>query len=181
MTESRDWAHGTFLGMTVSSETTAAAAGAVGQLRRDPFAMLPFCGYHMGDYAQHWLDMGEKTDADKLPKIYYVNWFRKNTDGKWLWPGFGENSRVLKWVVERIEGTGQGTETPIGTLPTVDGLDLDGLDIPAEDLELLLQVDPAVWTQEAQLMNEYFTQFGEQFPAALRAEHAALLERLQQG
>ena len=126
VTESLDWAHGVFLGMTVSSETTAAAAGAVGQLRRDPFAMLPFCGYNMGDYAGHWLEIGDATDADKLPKIYYVNWFRKDDDGKWLWPGFGENSRVLKWVVDRIDGRAEGRETPIGTVPAEGALDVEG-------------------------------------------------------
>jgi len=178
VTESRDWQHGVFLGMGVSSETTAAAAGETGQLRRDPFAMLPFCGYNMADYAQHWLDIGNATDADKLPKIYYVNWFRKNADGKWLWPGFGENSRVLKWIVDRIEGHGSGVETAIGTLPTREGLDLDGLDIPAEDLDLLLSVDDAVWTQEAELMTEYFAQFGELFPAALTEELRSLTQRL---
>ena len=180
VTESRHWQHGVFLGMSVSSETTAAAAGAIGQLRRDPFAMLPFCGYNMGDYAQHWLEIGDATDADKLPKIYYVNWFRKDEDGKWLWPGFGENSRVLKWVVDRIEGHGSGVTTPIGTLPTKEALDLDGLDIPDEDLAVLLSVDAEVWRQEADLMDEYFAQFGEHFPAALREEHQALKDRLAQ-
>jgi len=178
VTEARSWQHGVFLGMTVSSETTAAAAGAVGKLRRDPFAMLPFCGYNMADYAGHWLDMGEATDADKLPKIYYVNWFRKDTDGRWLWPGFGENSRVLAWIVARIEGHGTGVSTPIGTLPSVAALDLDGLDVPARDLEVLLSVDTEVWTQEAALMDDYFAQFGADFPAALAEEHRALKERL---
>jgi len=178
VTESRDWTHGVFLGMTVSSETTAAAAGAVGQLRRDPFAMLPFCGYNMADYAGHWLDIGDATAADKLPKIYYVNWFRKNDDGKWLWPGFGENSRVLKWVVDRIEGHGTGVATPIGTLPTAEALDLEGLDLPAEDLVLLLSVDTAVWTKEAELMADYFATYGDRFPAALAQEHTALTMRL---
>ena len=180
VTESRDWAHGVFLGMTVSSETTAAAAGAVGQLRRDPFAMLPFCGYNMGDYAGHWLEIGDATTADKLPKIYYVNWFRKDEDGKWLWPGFGENSRVLKWVVDRIDGRAEGRETPIGTVPADGSLDVEGLDLPAEDLEVLLSVDPEVWKQEAALMAEYFTQFGEHFPPRLAQEHDALVQRLEQ-
>ena len=180
VTESRDWAHGVFLGMTVSSETTAAAAGAVGQLRRDPFAMLPFCGYNMGDYAGHWLEIGEATTAEKLPKIYYVNWFRKDEDGKWLWPGFGENSRVLKWVVDRIDGRAEGRETAIGTVPAEGSLDVEGLDLPAEDLEVLLSVDPEVWKQEAELMAEYFTQFGEHFPPRLAQEHAALVQRLEQ-
>ncbi len=180
VTESRSWQHGVFLGMSVSSETTAAAAGAIGKLRRDPFAMLPFCGYNMADYAGHWLEIGEATDADKLPKIYYVNWFRKDVDGRWLWPGFGENSRVLKWIVDRIEGHGTGVSTPIGTLPTADALDLDGLDVTARDLELLLSVDVEVWTQEVELMDDYFAQFGAHFPAALAEEHRALKERLAQ-
>jgi phosphoenolpyruvate carboxykinase (GTP) len=178
VTEAFDWQHGVFLGSTVSSETTAAAAGAIGQLRRDPFAMLPFCGYNMGDYAGHWLEIGEQTDADKLPRIYYVNWFRKSPEGKWLWPGFGENSRVLKWIVDRLEGRAEGVRTPIGVLPSKDELDLEGLDIPAEDLELLLSVDPEVWRQEAGLIPEFFAQFGEHLPKALQEEHARLVERL---
>jgi phosphoenolpyruvate carboxykinase (GTP) len=178
VTESFDWQHGVFLGSTVSSETTAAAAGAIGQLRRDPFAMLPFCGYNMGDYMKHWLEIGEATTADKLPKIYYVNWFRKNEQGKWLWPGFGENSRVLKWIIDRAEGTAKGIETPIGILPAPGELDLDGLDIPAEDLELLLSVDTNIWKQEAGLIPEYFAQFGDHLPKALAEEHAKLVERL---
>src|SRR5690242_14764155 len=164
VTESFDWQHGVFLGSTVSSETTAAAAGAIGQLRRDPFAMLPFCGYNMGDYMGHWLEIGTATDAEKLPKIYYVNWFRKNADGKWLWPGFGENSRVLKWIVDRIEGNAVGKQTAIGILPADGELDLDGLDIPAEDLELLLTVDNEIWKQEAGLIPEYYGQFGDHLP-----------------
>jgi phosphoenolpyruvate carboxykinase (GTP) len=183
VTESFDWQHGTFLGASVSSETTAAAAGAIGQLRRDPFAMLPFCGYNMGDYMGHWLDIGtaaaEKGDADKLPRLYYVNWFRKDEEGKWLWPGFGENSRVLKWIVERLEGTADGVETPIGVLPTKDSLDLDGLDVPDRDLDLLLSVDTEVRKQEAGLMPEYFGQFGAHLPQAITDEHRALVERLQ--
>ena len=179
VTESFDWKHGVFLGASVSSETTAAAAGAIGQLRRDPFAMLPFCGYNMGDYMGHWLEIGEATSADKLPKLYYVNWFRKSPEGKWLWPGFGENSRVLKWIVDRIDGKADGVETPIGILPTKDALDLDGLDIPAEDLDLLLSVDNEVWKQEAGMMPDYFEQFGTHLPAEITAQHAALVERLE--
>ncbi|MDP9434307.1 MAG: phosphoenolpyruvate carboxykinase (GTP) [Actinomycetota bacterium] len=181
VTESFDWQHGTFLGSTVSSETTAAAAGAIGQLRRDPFAMLPFCGYNMGDYAGHWLEIGEATTADKLPRIYYVNWFRKNDEGKWLWPGFGENSRVLKWIVDRLEGRAQGVRTPIGVLPAEGELDVEGLDLPAEDLALLLSVDPEVWKQEAALIPEFFDQFGEHLPQALKDEQRKLVERLEQG
>jgi phosphoenolpyruvate carboxykinase (GTP) len=180
VTEAFDWQHGVFLGSTVSSETTAAAAGAIGQLRRDPFAMLPFCGYNMGDYAGHWLEIGEQTDADKLPRIYYVNWFRKSPEGKWLWPGFGENSRVLKWIVDRLEGRAEGVRTPIGVLPSKDELDLDGLDMPAEDLDLLLSVDTEVWKQEAGLIPEFFAQFGDHLPAALKDEHGKLVERLEQ-
>jgi len=183
VTESFDWQHGTFLGASVSSETTAAAAGAIGQLRRDPFAMLPFCGYNMGDYIGHWLAIGERAaasgTAEQLPRLYYVNWFRKDDDGKWLWPGFGENSRVLKWVVDRLEGRAEGVRTPIGVLPAAGALDLDGLDVPERDLELLLSVDPDVWSEEASLMPEYFAQFGDRLPAAISAEHAALVERLE--
>ncbi len=179
VTESFTWQHGVFLGSTVSSETTAAAAGAIGQLRRDPFAMLPFCGYNMGDYFAHWLEIGRATTADKLPKIYYVNWFRKDASGKWLWPGFGENSRVLAWIVERIEGTADGVQTPIGILPSQDALDLDGLDIPSEDLDLLLSVDSEIWKQEAGLIPEFFAQFGRHLPAELREEHAQLVARLE--
>ena len=178
VTESFNWQHGVFLGSTVSSETTAAAAGAIGQLRRDPFAMLPFCGYNMGDYMKHWLEIGEATSADKLPKIYYVNWFRKNESGKWLWPGFGENARVLKWIVDRAEGNAEGVKTPIGILPAEGELDLDGLDVPAEDLALLLSVDTEIWKQEAGMIPEYFDQFGEHLPKALVEEHAKLVDRL---
>jgi phosphoenolpyruvate carboxykinase (GTP) len=180
VTESFDWQHGTFLGASVSSETTAAAAGAIGQLRRDPFAMLPFCGYNMGDYMGHWLEIGRQTEADKLPRIYYVNWFRKDDDGKWLWPGFGENSRVLKWIVDRLEGRVEGVRTPIGVLPAKDELDLEGLDVPDRDLHLLLSVDAEVWKQEAALMPEYFAKFGERLPQEIREQQAALAERLEQ-
>ena len=180
VTESFDWQHGVFLGSTVSSETTAAAAGAIGQLRRDPFAMLPFCGYNMGDYMGHWLEIGEATDAEKLPKIYYVNWFRKDPSGKWLWPGFGENSRVLKWIVDRLEGTAEGVETPIGRLPKREELDLDGLEISDADLDHLLSVDVEVWKEEAGLIPEFFEQFGTHLPKAMTEEHGKLVERLEQ-
>ena len=179
VTESFDWQHGVFLGSTVSSETTAAATGAIGQLRRDPFAMLPFCGYNMGDYMQHWLDVGAATTADKLPKIYYVNWFRKDASGRWLWPGFGENSRVLKWVVDRIDGVAEGVTTPIGIVPGTGELDLDGLDVPAEDLDILVSVDIDVWKQEAGLVPEFFAQFGAHLPQAMADEHAKLVQRLR--
>jgi len=179
VTESFNWQHGVFLGSTVSSETTAAAAGAIGQLRRDPFAMLPFCGYNMGDYMNHWLEIGKATTADKLPKIYYVNWFRKDASGKWLWPGFGENSRVLKWIVDRAEGRATGRKTAIGLVPADGELDLEGLDVPAQDLVLLLDVDSEIWKQEAGLIPEYFAQFGDRLPTEMADEHARLVERLQ--
>ena len=179
VTESFNWQHGVFLGSTVSSETTAAAAGAIGQLRRDPFAMLPFCGYNMGDYMNHWLEIGKATTADKLPKIYYVNWFRKDASGKWLWPGFGENSRVLKWIVDRAEGRATGRKTAIGLVPADGELDLEGLDVPAQDLALLLDVDSEIWKQEAGLIPEYFAQFGDRLPTEMADEHARLVERLQ--
>jgi phosphoenolpyruvate carboxykinase (GTP) len=178
VTESRDWQHGVFLGSTVSSETTAAAAGAIGQLRRDPFAMLPFCGYNMGDYFAHWLSVGRATSDENLPRIYYVNWFRKDADGRWLWPGYGENSRVLKWIVERLDGKAEGVDTPIGILPTPEALDTDGLDISDEDVRTLLSVDVETWRQEAALMPAHFEQFGDHLPKELWAEYQALLDRL---
>ncbi|RAG84190.1 phosphoenolpyruvate carboxykinase (GTP) [Streptacidiphilus pinicola] len=178
VTESFDWQHGVFLGANVASEQTAAAEGTVGKLRRDPFAMLPFCGYNMGDYFAHWLEIGENADAAKLPKIYYVNWFRKNADGKFVWPGFGENSRVLKWIVERLEGTAEGVESPIGVLPTEAALDLDGLTINQADLDLLLSVDRDIWKQEAALIPEHLELFGEHTPKALWDEYEKLTQRL---
>ncbi len=148
VTESFDWNHGVFLGANVASEKTAAAEGKVGELRRDPFAMLPFCGYNMGDYMGHWVDVAKDKDQSKLPKIYYVNWFRKDDEGKFVWPGFGENGRVLKWIVERLEGKADGVETAIGVLPTKESLDTDGLDLADADLEFLLSVDKEVWREE---------------------------------
>ncbi len=179
VTESFDWQHGVFLGSTVSSETTAAAVGAIGQLRRDPFAMLPFCGYNMGDYMGHWLKIGKATSADKLPKVYYVNWFRKDENGRWLWPGYGENSRVLKWIVDRIEGRAHGKQTPIGVLPAEGELDVDGLDVSAEDLAVLTSVDVAIWKQEAALIPEYYQQYGDRLPAEMAEEQAKLVDRLE--
>jgi phosphoenolpyruvate carboxykinase (GTP) len=178
VTESFDWQHGVFLGANVASEKTAAAEGTVGELRRDPFAMLPFCGYNMGDYFAHWVKLGKQADAAKLPKIYYVNWFRKNAGGKFVWPGFGENSRVLKWIVERLQGRAEGVETPIGVLPTREALDLDGLDIAEADLELLLSVDRDIWRQEAALIPEHLELFGEHTPQELWDEYEKLVERL---
>ncbi|WP_028851908.1 phosphoenolpyruvate carboxykinase (GTP) [Thermocrispum municipale] len=178
VTEARDWQHGTFLGATLSSEKTAAAAGKVGEVRRDPMAMLPFLGYHVGDYFQHWLDTGKKADASKLPRIFYVNWFRRGEDGRFLWPGFGENSRVLKWAIERIEGKAAANETPIGWVPSADDLDLEGLDEPREDIEAALKVDPEEWKAEIPLIEEWFAKIGDKLPSSLRDELAALKQRL---
>jgi phosphoenolpyruvate carboxykinase (GTP) len=181
VTEARDWQHGVFLGATLSSETTAAAVGAVGVVRRDPMAMLPFMGYHAGDYFRHWLELGKRADAAKLPRIFYVNWFRKGADGRFLWPGFGENSRVLKWVVERIEGDAPARETAIGLVPADGALDLDGLDITAEDLAAVLAVRPEEWRAELPLIEEWFASIGERLPDQLRDELALLAGRLQPG
>ncbi|MFD6873658.1 MULTISPECIES: phosphoenolpyruvate carboxykinase (GTP) [unclassified Streptomyces] len=178
VTESFDWNHGVFIGSNIASEKTAAAEGKVGELRRDPFAMLPFCGYNMGDYMGHWVDVAKDKDQSKLPKIYYVNWFRKNDAGKFVWPGFGENSRVLKWIVGRLDGTADGVETPIGVLPTVDSLDTDGLDLPAADLEFLLTVDKDIWRDEAALVPEHLNTYGDHTPKELWDQYHALVERL---
>jgi phosphoenolpyruvate carboxykinase (GTP) len=165
--QSFDWAHGVFLGSIMASETTAAAAGAVGKLRRDPFAMLPFCGYNMADYFAHWLEVGAGADPEKLPKIFYVNWFRKDENGKWLWPGYGENSRVLEWVFRRVAGEGKAEKTPIGYVPTADAIDTDGLDVPAEDMAKLLAVDADDWRAEVPGIRDHFAVFGEKLPPAL--------------
>lgn len=178
--EAFSWQHGTFLGATVSSETTAAAAGEVGKLRHDPFAMLPFCGYHMGDYFAHWLEMGKKTTANKLPRIYYVNWFRKNPEGKFIWPGFGENSRVLKWVFERCSGTGQAVQTALGYLPAEGALDLEGLDVGEEEIKKLFEIDPADWQKEVKELREYFKLFGDRLPAGLEQELKDLEKRIEE-
>jgi phosphoenolpyruvate carboxykinase (GTP) len=178
VTESRSWQHGVFLGANIASEKTAAAEGTVGELRYDPFAMLPFCGYNMGDYFAHWLAVGASADQDKLPRIYYVNWFRKGADGRFLWPGFGENSRVLKWIVDRLDGRAEGVETPIGLVPGGRALDLDGLEIDPADLAELLSVDPEAWRREAALIPAHFDRFGDHLPPALRAEHRTLVAKL---
>ncbi|MFD4011873.1 phosphoenolpyruvate carboxykinase (GTP) [Streptomyces albidoflavus] len=178
VTESLSWNHGVFLGANVASEKTAAAEGKVGELRRDPFAMLPFCGYNMGDYMAHWVKVGADKDQAKLPKIYYVNWFRKNDAGKFVWPGFGENSRVLKWIVERLDGTAEGVETPIGVLPTKESLDTEGLELSDADLDFLLTVDKGAWREEAALVPDHFDTFGDHTPKELWDEHQALVERL---
>jgi phosphoenolpyruvate carboxykinase (GTP) len=178
VTQSFSWQHGTFLGATASSEKTAAATGKVGELRRDPFAMLPFCGYNMGDYFGHWLKIGGMTPVEKLPKIFYVNWFRKSPEGKFLWPGYGENSRVLNWVFERVCGEGKAVETPIGYLPAADGLDFTGLNIPKESIRELLRVDKDEWKNEADSIEKHFALFGDHLPAGLREELANLRQRL---
>ncbi|HOZ60854.1 MAG TPA: phosphoenolpyruvate carboxykinase (GTP) [Smithellaceae bacterium] len=175
--EAYDFDHGVFLGATASSETTAANIGAVGNLRRDPFAMQPFCGYNMGDYFQHWLDMGDKL-GDKAPKIFYVNWFRKTADGRWLWPGFGENSRVLKWMCDRVEGKVDAVKTPIGLLPKKENLDLKGLSISATDMEELLKVDIDSWKKEIPDIEKHFAQFGDRLPVRLKKQLEELSKRL---
>ncbi|HSU53199.1 MAG TPA: phosphoenolpyruvate carboxykinase (GTP), partial [Candidatus Dormibacteraeota bacterium] len=176
--EAFDWEHGVFLGSSCGSETTAAAAGQTGVLRRDPFAMLPFCGYNMADYFQHWLSFAQRTDRAKLPKVFFVNWFRKDSNGKWLWPGYGDNSRVLKWICERIEGTGKSQRTAIGNLPTPDALDLSGTHVSAQALEELLAVDRVGWKREAEDIAHYYERFDLHFPSALRAQLDALKQRL---
>ncbi len=175
--ESFGWNHGVFMGATMASETTAAAAGAVGELRRDPFAMLPFCGYHMGDYFAHWLALGER-DGARLPRIFQVNWFRKAPDGRWLWPGYGENSRVLAWVAERCANAVGARETAVGLVPAADGLNQDGLEIDPADLAELLSVDTASWRRELASIEQHLDTFGDRLPGALRAELAALSARL---
>ena len=178
VTEAFNWQHGTFLGSIMGSETTAAAAGKVGQLRRDPFAMLPFCGYHMGDYFAHWLKVGASAKPENLPRLYYVNWFRQDAGGKFLWPGYGENSRVLKWVFERVTGGGRAVETPIGNLPAAGALDINGLDIAPGALDVLLRVDTQGWLDELPLMKQHYESFGDRLPAGLWTELAALEKRL---
>ncbi len=179
VTEARDWTNGVFMGATLSSETTAAAVGKVGVVRRDPMAMLPFIGYNAGDYLRHWAEIGKHSaDPDKLPRVYYVNWFRRGDDGHFLWPGFGENSRVLKWVVERLEGTAPADETPIGLVPPVGALDIDGLDVSADDLREALSVRPDEWQEEIPQIAEWFAKFGDKLPAVLWTELDTLKARL---
>lgn len=175
--ESFDWDHGVFLGATAASETTAANIGAVGNLRRDPFAMKPFCGYHMGDYFQHWFDIGDRL-GNNAPRIFYVNWFRKSPGGRWLWPGFGENSRVLKWMCERVGGKTSAERTPIGLLPDENGLDLTGLDIPNDDIRELLRVDIEAWRAEIPDIEKHFAQFGDRLPKRLKQQFEKFKKRL---
>jgi phosphoenolpyruvate carboxykinase (GTP) len=177
VSEALDWEHGVFLGSVMSSEKTAAAAGAIGQVRRDPFAMLPFCGYNFGDYFQHWLDIGKHQGA-KLPKLFYVNWFRKDQEGRFIWPGFGDNARVLKWVLDRIAGTTDAIETPIGMVPKTEDLDVAGLDLTADALESLLTVDVTEWQNELTLIEEHYESIGERLPNEMRLQLAQLADRL---
>ena len=176
--EASDWEHGVFMGSSCGSEKTAAATGQTGVLRRDPFAMLPFCGYHMGDYFAHWLSMAQRTDRGKLPKIYFVNWFRVGADGKFLWPGYGENSRVLKWISERTEGTGKACETAIGNLPTPDALDLSGLNLPAENIAALTTLDKPGWRKEIDDIAALYAKLGTHLPPILDRQLQDLKKRL---
>ena len=179
VTQSRDWTHGVFMGATLSSETTVAAVGQVGVVRRDPMAMLPFIGYHAGDYLRHWADIGKHSpDPQNLPKVFQVNWFRRGTDGKYLWPGYGENSRVLKWVIERLDGTADALDTPIGQVPYPAAIDTDGLDLSDDDIDAVLRVDVKEWQQEIPQIQQWFDTFGDKLPAALWAELDALKTRL---
>lgn len=175
--ESLNWNHGVFMGSIMGSEITAATiSDKIGQVRRDPFAMLPFIGYHVCDYLQHWIDIGEK--SDNLPKLFYVNWFRKDEDGHWLWPGFGENSRVLKWIVEEVSGTGKHVDTPIGRMPAKGAIDTEGLDISEHDMDELLKVNKEQWLQEVESIKKYYAGFGEKLPKVLHEQLEAVEKRL---
>ena len=178
VTQARDWQHGVFIGATLGSEQTAAAEGKVGTVRRDPMAMLPFIGYNVGDYFQHWIDLGKNSDESQLPKIFFVNWFRRGEDGRFLWPGFGENSRVLKWIVERVEGSANGESTPIGIVPGAGDIDLDGLDVDAADVTEALRVNAQEWRDELPLIEEWFEFVGEKLPTSVKDEFEALKQRL---
>jgi phosphoenolpyruvate carboxykinase (GTP) len=176
--ESRDWAHGVFMGATMSSEKTAAAEGNLGELRRDPFAMLPFCGYNMADYWGHWLKVGSFTQPANLPRIYSVNWFRRDADGRFIWPGFGDNSRVIDWIVRRLSGKADAVETAVGLLPVIDQLNLDGVDLSADDVQELFRVDAESWRAEAELTEQYFEQFGDRVPGEMWNQLSELRARL---
>jgi phosphoenolpyruvate carboxykinase (GTP) len=177
--EARDWEHGVYLGATISSEQTAAAEGTVGTLRRDPFAMLPFCGYNMADYWEHWLEMGQKLRATStVPRIFQVNWFRKDENGRFLWPGFGENSRVLEWILNRVDAHAPSVESPLGLVPSPGGLNLEGLDLSDSDFEKLFHVDPTSWLAEVDSTEEFFATFGGRVPEALTRQLTHLRERL---
>ncbi len=178
--EATDWTHGVFLGSTISSERTAAAEGTVGELRRDPFAMLPFCGYNMADYFGHWVKVGQQLRFDRAPRIFQVNWFRRGADGRFLWPGFGDNARVIDWIIRRVEGKVPAVDTPIGRVPRTADLNLDGITVPQEDLDELFSIDTESWLTEARLTEEFYDTFGTKVPSALRAELASLRYRLGQ-
>jgi phosphoenolpyruvate carboxykinase (GTP) len=178
VTQARDWQHGVFIGATLGSEQTAAAEGKVGTVRRDPMAMLPFLGYNVGDYFAHWIDIGKQSDESKMPKIFFVNWFRRGDDGRFLWPGFGENSRVMKWIIERVEGTANGSTTPIGIVPSADDLDLEGLDVDAADVDEALAVNADEWREELPQIEEGFEFVGEKLPTGIKDEFDALKHRL---
>ena len=178
VTQARDWQHGVFIGATLGSEQTAAAEGKVGTVRRDPMAMLPFMGYNVGDYMQHWIDIGKNSDESQLPKVFFVNWFRRGDDGRFLWPGFGENSRVMKWIVERVEQKAGGKTTPIGIVPSAEDLDLSGLDVDAADVDAALKVNAEEWRAELPLIEEWFEFVGEKLPTGIKDEFDALKTRL---
>ena len=178
VTQANDWQHGVFIGATLGSEQTAAAEGKVGTVRRDPMAMLPFLGYSVGDYFQHWIELGKNSDESKMPKVFFVNWFRRGDDGRFLWPGFGENSRVLKWIIERVEGRASGLSTPIGVVPSVEDLDLGGLDVDPADIAEALSVNPSEWREELPLIEEWFEFVGEKLPTGIKDEFDALKHRL---
>jgi phosphoenolpyruvate carboxykinase (GTP) len=178
VTQARDWQHGVFIGATLGSEQTAAAEGKVGTVRRDPMAMLPFLGYNVGDYFAHWIDIGKNADESKMPKIFFVNWFRRGADGRFLWPGFGENSRVMKWIIDRIEQKAGGKTTPIGTVPTADDIDLSGMDVDPADVNEALAVNVAEWREELPQIEEWFEFVGEKLPTGIKDEFDALKHRL---
>ena len=175
--QARDWNHGVFIGSTMASETTAAAAGAVGVVRRDPMAMLPFCGYHMGDYFKHWIEMGEKL-GDKAPGIFHVNWFKTDDEGHFIWPGFGDNMRVLDWIIERVEGNADAVETPIGFEPKAEEINIDGLDIDLDVVKGLLNIDVNLWKEEAKGIHEFYAKFGDRLPEELKKQLATLEKNL---
>ncbi len=182
MAEARDWDHGVFLGATISSERTAAAEGTVGELRRDPFAMLPFCGYHVADHWAHWIQVGRTLRrGGNVPRIFQVNWFRQDEDGRYLWPGFGENSRVLAWIVDRIEGEAGAIDTPLGRVPTADGIDFAAAGVSDADREALFAIDPAAQSAEAADTERFFDSIGPRVPDVLRAQLGLLQARLGQG
>jgi len=181
ITQARDWEHGVFLGSIMSSEKTAAAAGKIGEVRFDPFAMLPFMGYNVGDYIKHWIEIGKATDSSKLPKLFWVNWFRKDENGGFLWPGFGENSRVLKWILDRVDGAAQAVETPLGLVPEIDGIDTSGLDLEVSAMQRLLEVDPDSWCEEVPLIEEHLKSIGDRLPEEMTSQLDYLKSRIGLG